>query len=296
MAILKEDPHRTIILGAGQGGTAILEMLLDEALVDVLGIVDTNPKAPGLALAEEKGIKIYNNVEQAIRENTPCVAFNMTRNEMVETIASDLLGAGGVIGGLEANLIWSMVTNLKKTKAELEFQASHDALTSLYNRRHITEHLHQGISQAQRYHHPYTVVMIDLDHFKNVNDTHGHAVGDLVLTQMAKVLKNSVRESDIAGRWGGEEFIVLLPHTDLPGTCQAAEQWLKNIADSPVILDNGKSIHITFSAGIATLNADMAKLDIQYIAEELLNKADERMYAAKAQGRNRICGSSHKKD
>lgn len=292
MSILKEDPHRAVILGAGKGGTAILEMLLDEPTVDVLAIVDSNPDAPGLVRAREHDVKVYADVELAIRENSPCVAFNMTRNEMVESIASDVLGAGGVIGGLEANLIWRMVTNLKKTQDELQYQASHDALTGLYNRRHIMDSLHQGISQAQRYHYPYTVVMFDLDHFKLVNDTYGHAAGDLVLAQMAVVLMDGVREGDVAGRWGGEEFIVLLPHTDLQGAHLAVEQWLKNIADISIVLDSGESIGVTFSAGVASLEADATKMDVEAMAEQLLNMADERMYAAKEQGRNRVCVST----
>jgi len=94
---------------------------------------------------------------------------------------SESLGAGGVIGGMQAKLILHMINNLKQAKQELHFQASHDLLTGLNNRRHMMELLHQGVSQAIRYKHPYAVVMIDLDHFKKVNDVHGHAAGDLVL-------------------------------------------------------------------------------------------------------------------
>jgi len=289
MAILKEDPHRAVILGAGQGGTAILEMLLDEALVDVVAIADTNPDAPGLVLAREHGISVYDSVEQALHESMPCVAFNMTRNEMVEAVASEIQGAGGIIGGLEARLIWHMVTNLKEAKKELQFQASHDVLTGLYNRRHVMQHLHRGVSQSIRYHHPYTVVMFDLDHFKKVNDVHGHAAGDLVLSTMATMLQESAREGDIAGRWGGEEFIVLLPHTSLDGARRAAQQWLKIISDMHLKLDSGKSINITFSAGVASLDVDTASTDIQMLVGRLLNVADERMYSAKALGRNRVC-------
>ncbi len=291
MTTLREDPHRAVILGAGRGGSAILEMLLDEKLVEVVAIADSDPDAPGLALAREHGLNVYDNVEQALRESAPCVAFNMTGNEMLESVASEILGAGGVIGGLEASLIWRMVTNLKKTKDELQFQASHDALTGLYNRRYIMEQLHQGVSQSMRYHHPYTVVMFDLDHFKQVNDVHGHAVGDRVLTEMSRVLGESVREGDIVGRWGGEEFIVLLSHTDLSGASKAAEQWLENVAALSLPLDNGLSISITFSAGVATLEDTPQRADMNQVVEQLLLLADERMYAAKEAGRNRVCVS-----
>ncbi len=289
MSTLIEDPHRAVILGAGRGGSAILEMLLDEHLVDVIAIADTDPNAVGLALAREHGINVYSDVAQALRESSPCVAFNMTGNEMLESVSAEALGAGGVIGGLEASLIWRMVTNLKKAKEELQFQASHDALTGLFNRRHVMEQLHQGLSQALRYKHPYTLVMFDLDHFKQVNDLHGHAAGDLVLMKMAAVLKESVREGDITGRWGGEEFIVLLPHTGLIGARRAAEQWLKNISELSLTLESGATISVTFSAGIATLDHKDEKAGVEVLSEQLLVVADECMYAAKLAGRNRVC-------
>ncbi len=289
MVTLKEDPHRAVILGAGRGGSAILEMLLDEHLVDVIAIADTDPNAPGLSLAREHGINVYADVGQALRESSPCVAFNMTGNEMIESVSSEALGAGGVIGGLEANLIWRMVTNLKKAKEELQFQATHDALTGLFNRRHVMEQLHQGVSQSLRYHHPYTLVMFDLDHFKQVNDVHGHAAGDLVLSKMAAMLKESVREGDVVGRWGGEEFVVLLPHTDSDGARRAAEQWLKNMAELSLLLESGATINISFSAGIASLDHADQKAGVEALSEQLLVVADECMYAAKLAGRNRVC-------
>ena len=293
MSTLKEDPHRAVILGAGRGGTAILEMLLDEALVDVVAVADVDPDAPGLKVAAEHGVAVYDSVEQALRDCAPCVAFNMTGNEMIEAVASEVLGAGGVIGGLEASLIWRMITNLKNAKEELRFQASHDALTGLYNRRHILEQLHQGVSQAIRYQHDYTIVMFDLDHFKQVNDKFGHAAGDLVLKNMAAVLKRGARESDIPGRWGGEEFIVLLPHTDLNGAKAAAESWLHDLRAMPLQLEDGREIPITFSAGVASLELHDKMEDVAVVSEQLLHRADECMYAAKSQGRNRVCVSTN---
>jgi len=289
MGTLREDPHRAVILGAGQGGTAILEMLLAEELVSVLAVVDRDPEAPGLKIAEQHGVPVYMDVEQALKKCSPCVAFNMTGNEMVEDVASEVLGAGGIIGGMEANLILTMINNLKKAKEELHFQASHDALTGLYNRRYMMEHLHQGVSQAIRYRHPFTVVMLDLDHFKQVNDVHGHSAGDMVLSHVTRVLRGSVREADIAGRWGGEEFIVLLPHTDTQGAKQAAEQWLKHLTSAPLMLDSGVSVAVSFSAGVASLDLKDKGKDIKVVVDSLLHTADARMYDAKSQGRKKVC-------
>jgi diguanylate cyclase (GGDEF)-like protein len=207
-------------------------------------------------------------------------------------VAAEILGAGGIIGGMEARLMYRMITNLKDAKEELHYEASHDPLTSLYNRRHILQQMQQGVSQALRYKHDFTIVMFDLDHFKQVNDVYGHAGGDLVLSNMAEMLRTNVRDSDIPGRWGGEEFIVLLPHTGLDGARKAAEQWLKLLNGSPVDLDGGQSVSVSFSAGVATLDLTAKQEGIKAVMEHLLHVADERMYHAKALGRNRVCLAS----
>lgn len=287
MSVQKEDPHRAVILGASNGGMAILEMLLEEDLVEVIAVVDRDADAPGLTLAREHGIAVYSDMESALKSSVPCVAFNMTNNEMVEAVASEILGAGGVIGGMEAKLILRIINNMKQAKAELHFQASHDLLTGLYNRRHMMELLHQGVSQAIRYQHDYAVVMIDLDHFKQVNDLHGHAAGDLVLSHMARVLRECVRESDVPGRWGGEEFIVLLPHTTLKGAKKAVETWLHHLNASSVRLESSEVVRVGFSAGIAMLEGN-EKGDVNRLVNRLLHVADGRMYVAKEQGRNRV--------
>jgi len=145
-------------------------------------------------------VSVYDSVELALQECAPCVAFNMTGNEMVEVVAAEIVGAGSIIGGMEARLLYNMIINLKEAKHELRYQANHDPLTGLYNRRYMIEQMQQGISQALRYHHPYTIVMLDLDHFKQVNDQYGHAAGDLVLSHLAALLKRNVRESDVPGK------------------------------------------------------------------------------------------------
>lgn len=282
--------YRAVILGAGDSGLAVLEMLLDEEeLVEVVAVVDREAGAPALKLAEERGVTICSDVEQALSQFRPDIAFNMTGNEMVELVASEIIGPGGIIGGFEARLMLRMINNLKEARDELRFQAIRDPLTGLYNRRHMMTELTQAVSEALRYEHHCTVVMMDLDHFKSVNDTYGHAAGDLVLSHMARVLKGSVRDADIVARWGGEEFIVLLTHTHTEGAHRAAEQWLANLTAAPLLLEGGEAVTVSFSAGVAAAEWLDGNADVKIEVDRMLNLADARMYEAKERGRCRVC-------
>lgn len=291
MVTLDEHPRRALILGGGHGGSAMLEMLQNEELVEVVGVADRHPDAPAMLLAKENGISTYHDIERAIKDCTPCIAFNLTGNEMVEDVAAGLLGVGGVIGGLEAKLILKMVNRLRDAKEKLRFEATHDPLTGAYNRRHILATLHEGIAQSRRYDFPYSVVLIDLDHFKSVNDTYGHPAGDAVLKKIVKTLQSSIRDADILGRWGGEEFLVLLPHTPEVQATIATEKWLASVTSRPVTLPDGSRIFASFSAGVAEFSPDAANASVETEAENLLHLADGYLYQAKGAGRNCIVGS-----
>lgn len=286
----KEDPRRVLILGAGEGGNAVLEMLLEEELVEVVGIVDVDPAAPGLAAAKQLNIPIYEDFEVALEACAPCVAFNLTHNEMIEQVAADLLGAGAVIGGLEARLLYHMFSKLQAAKDELNFQATHDHLTGIYNRRCLLQKMEAGLEEAARYKFPYSVVLLDLDHFKNINDTYGHEAGDTVLKETTRMLQSSVRNVDILGRWGGEEFVVLLPHTHATDTMRAAAHWLHNIASSPMDMGQGAKKQITFSAGVACYEEGFGEHSLREEADRLLAVADQRLYQAKQAGRKCVIG------
>ncbi len=289
MQDFRADPSRVVVLGAGRGGTAMLEMLSGEPLADVVAVVDKNPDAEGMKYARSMGIATYQDVKEALLACAPCIAFNLTNNEMVEEMAYDVLGAGGVIGGLEARFIWHMVTGLKKTKEELRYQATHDVLTGLYNRRFVTEQLEQQVSQAIRYGMVCSLILIDLDHFKHVNDTYGHAAGDLVLQSIAKKLRGSARSSDVIGRWGGEEFLVVLPHTHVKDATVAANQWLKRVQEEPICLPDGQILHVSFSAGVGSLCADKGKT-VQTCIDDTLEMTDRLLYQAKRKGRACVVG------
>jgi diguanylate cyclase (GGDEF)-like protein len=157
-----------------------------------------------------------------------------------------------------------------------------DPLTGLANRGSVLAEFQNRFGLSLRYNRPLSIVICDLDHFKRVNDTHGHGAGDFVLRIFGERLLTTLREADLAGRIGGEEFIMVLPETDLAGARPFAERLRKAIATMPVALPSG-SLTITCSLGIAERTA--ADLD----AGQLLARADAALYRAKARGRDRVC-------
>lgn len=150
-----------------------------------------------------------------------------------------------------------------------------DPLTKLYNRNFFDVHLGQEVSKVQRYQHPLSLIIGDIDHFKRINDTYGHLVGDIVLTEFGKILRMHCRQSDIPVRWGGEEFAILLPETGLKGGIVLAERIRQTIETYP-FKDVG---HITASFGVASLTGNR---------QELIERADSALYKAKKSGRNKV--------
>ena len=158
-----------------------------------------------------------------------------------------------------------------------------DALTSLHNRRNILDLLDQEITRVQRKPAPLSVVILDLDHFKKVNDTWGHPMGDRVLQIAARVLRESVREGDHVGRYGGEEFMLILPGTRLTDAMIVLERCRLQLVAADVVTDSQDRLQITASFGLVC--QDKAQL---LASQQLIQHADEALYAAKANGRNRI--------
>jgi len=161
--------------------------------------------------------------------------------------------------------------------------ATSDSLTGLFNRGYVDDRLAMELSRAQRYSKALSLAVIDADHFKALNDTHGHTAGDDVLKKLAEMLRGSFRQSDTTGRYGGEEFVVILPETDIATACRKVESLRARIAGTPMELsDHRKSVRMTISAGLASYPEDGAD------AAELFATADERMFEAKHAGRNRV--------
>jgi len=159
---------------------------------------------------------------------------------------------------------------------EVQRLAITDGLTDTYNRRHFFELAENEFNRARRFQHPVSAIMFDVDHFKQINDTYGHAIGDQVLRVVAERCRESIRDIDILGRYGGEEFAIILPATDLSGALSVAERLRRSIADVPIPTERD-DVTITISLGVASNAQDVAAL---------VNRADAAMYAAKQAGRN----------
>ncbi len=173
------------------------------------------------------------------------------------------------------------ISQRKKLEEELFHQANTDALTGISNRRHFMVQAEQETRRAQRFNRGLSVIMMDLDHFKKVNDTYGHATGDCVLETVVRASLESLRESDIMGRLGGEEFAVLLPETSLADANEVAERLLKDIAAKSAPTPKG-AIHCTASLGVAQMRKKDSSID------DLIVRADDALFKAKGNGRNRV--------
>jgi two-component system, cell cycle response regulator len=160
-----------------------------------------------------------------------------------------------------------------------------DGLTRVLNHRAIHERLAEELVRSERYRRPLAVVLCDLDHFKAINDTHGHLAGDSVLRSAAQALRRGLRTADAFGRYGGEEFLAVLPESDLEAGRRAGERLRRALADQPIVLPSGEPLVVTASFGVAA----RAEVDTKTSASSLVSLADRRLYEAKEGGRNRVC-------
>jgi len=173
---------------------------------------------------------------------------------------------------------------IQESKKELELLASTDSMTKLYNRRYFTEISKSLLDLAKRNKSYTTVIMLDIDKFKNVNDTYGHKVGDKVIISLASLLLKYSRKSDIVSRWGGEEFVVLLPQTNQEGAYTIAQKMRYEAENLVLKLEGNREVKFTISIGISHIDLEH-DLDV----EMAIHRADEALYEAKSTGRNRVC-------
>lgn len=293
ISVLDQNGHLLVQSGPARQHTlepnSAPQVISDKHLTMVVVPVQGNP----LALEEdaavwERGTRPASSVAGHVVVELSRAHLEARVHEMLQmTLAIMLLGlllsgwlsyriAAGVLGKLDA-----VAAELSRQKDAAEQLARTDSLTGLANRRAFDEVAQREVQLAHRYDTPLTLILTDLDHFKTINDRFGHFGGDEVLKNFAQVLHASTRSVDLIGRWGGEEFVVLMPGTTLEEACHAAERMRLAAADTPTQVD-GKSCDYTASFGVTSFRAATPTL------VDLICRADAALYRAKRNGRNRV--------
>ncbi len=262
-----------------------LKLLISEQDVDLVLCDLEMPGLDGEKLLQIKQAQLADR-EIPILFLTASTDLNR-RVRLLESGASDTITKpfhpADLVARLRLHLKLKLLQDELREKNEvLKGMSTTDHLTELRTRRYLGEVLAVECLRSKRYKSPLSVVMADLDYFKRVNDTYGHAAGDDVLKATADVLRESLRATDVAARWGGEEFLVVLPETDLQGASLWAERWREDIERHEFEEPDGKKLKITISVGVASFNSDMDNQDV------LIDAADKALYRAKESGRNRV--------
>ncbi len=261
-------------------GPSALQLAVKAPVPDII-LLDI--KMPGM-----DGHEVCRRLKQSTKTRDIPVMFVTALDDQKEEAYGLELGAVDyIVKPVNAPIVKARIRNhialqharaeLALKNSELERLAAQDKLTGLYNRRKLDESFAFEVSRAERYDRPLSVIMLDIDHFKAVNDTHGHPVGDAVLVETSKRLRAALRTSDIPGRWGGEEFLIICPETGLDTAANLAERLRHDyeICDFPV------AGHLTASFGVAAHHKG-------HLATDILLGADEALYRAKNGGRNRV--------
>lgn len=267
-----------------QGGPFIVyvnpafERLMGYSAEEVMG---QNPKIlQGQDTDDETRYKLRNAMRSGKAIRTQILNYDKFGNELwLDINMVPLFDEDGELAYYAA--IERDLTEYKRLQSHLESMANTDSLTGLANRQAFMHRAEKEFAGSRRYAHPLSAVMIDVDHFKNINDRYGHAVGDQVLRRVSEICQCSLRASDVLGRIGGEEFVLLLPNTPQDNAIYVAERMREQLARSPIEVD-GLVITITASFGVTSISES----DINF--NHILERADEAMYLAKHEGRNRV--------
>ena len=245
------SPNTVKILLTGQSDLSGVKRAINEA--NLYRFLEKPFLNEDIVLTVKAAVRAYRQERDLIRQNAALKLMN-----------ADL-----------ENLVRSRTQELLEKNRELEVLSVTDRLTGLFNRRKLDLVLEEELTRGRRYSTGFALVMMDIDHFKAVNDTHGHAVGDAVLAEMARILRDHTRESDALARLGGEEFVIVCRHSTLEG-CLATAEKIREMIDKHVFADAG---HVTASFGVTSCEPEDS-------AARMLARADAALYRAKASGRN----------
>jgi len=277
------------VRAASTGNEAIVKVRTDPPDLVLLDMI----------LPDMDGLKVLLHVKKAPDDRFIPVIILSVKSDLGSKVEGLRLGADDflakpfedleIVARVNAMLrIKSLQDQLRTTQAKLEEQSVTDGLTGLKNRRFFDDRLGEEFRRAQRYADPVSLIMIDLDHFKQVNDRFGHQTGDAVLRESAALVRQSIRDTDIGARYGGEEFAVILPKTHLSGALAVAERIWRELGKKVYRTDSQASgrqeLRVTASIGLAFYPSK----DIG-TSESLVKYADEALYQAKRSGRNTIC-------
>lgn len=267
----------------GAGREVILNQISEGDIVGEMALIDHEPRSASVvAVAPTRLLKLNSDDFMQIIQNHPEIGFMISRN-LTQRLRKNTMQIEHTLPAetVEAH-IEARTADLVRDNQMLKEMATTDPLTGVFNRRHFFELAEQELKKSQRYGSPLSAIMIDLDHFKSVNDTYGHQAGDQVLQAAARLIQENIREIDILGRYGGEEFAVLLPNTPMPDAKDMAERICRKIEAHPVQVDE-TTIPVTASLGaVGASNTDNLTITA------LLDKADQALYEAKHSGRNRV--------
>jgi len=288
MAVISRDLSQYYRLRHARDGEEAWQMLQSDPDIQLVITDIQMPRVSGQQL-----LKLIRLSEEPRIQSLPVIVMTMA-NDNADKHLAFLNGANDFLNKpidpieLRARLgvhhrLARTIHELEESRKALAEQASTDALTRLKNRRMFYSQAEQSLASCRRHRQDVSVLLLDIDHFKKVNDTHGHHVGDEVLVRVAQLLRQMMRTADIVARFGGEEFVVLLPDTNRLGAAVLGER-IRHTVEREKILVVDQPIPVTVSIGIATAPA----ADLQDI-DQLLRVADQRLYLAKHNGRNRVC-------
>jgi two-component system cell cycle response regulator len=269
-----------VLLEAGYADE--IQNALDKGRIDLVLMDNQMPGKSGIEWLAEIAKKQLAPVVMLTGSGTEEIAAQAFQEGAVGYLSKNNLSQEKLRNTIDVALDkWTRLQQAMADKEKLEKLANFDSLTGLYNRRAILGKLRELISRANRYKEDFSLVMLDIDHFKKVNDSYGHLTGDEVLEKVAALIRQNIRDTDIAGRYGGEEYIIILPHTNLSSAWVIAER-IRSIIEKAEMKDPaGNVFAVTVSQGLSNWER-------YEDADSLISCTDEALYKAKEKGRNRV--------